>query len=81
MLFLIFLSSATVDDDYDWQDLLESLCRRSLGVGLGTILLGAAYALLWSVKGDKITPTEHYVTPDSERTVLFSQNEPKHYLA
>ncbi len=25
---------------------------------------GAAYALLWSVKGDKITPTEHYVTPE-----------------
>ena len=23
---------------------------------------GAAYALLWSAKGDKITPTEHYVT-------------------
>ncbi len=25
---------------------------------------GASYALLWSVKGDKITPTEHYVTPE-----------------
>ncbi len=24
---------------------------------------GAAYALLWSVKGNKITPTEHYVSP------------------
>ena len=25
---------------------------------------GASYALLWSVKGDKITPVEHYVTPE-----------------
>jgi len=22
------------------------------------------HTLLWSVKGDKITPTEHYVTPE-----------------
>ena len=26
--------------------------------------MGAAYALLWSVKGNKITPTEHYVSPE-----------------
>ena len=24
----------------------------------------AAHALFWSVKGDKITPIEHYVTPE-----------------
>ncbi len=32
----------------------------------------------WLLPGRLIDP---YVTPDSERTVLLFQNEPKHYLA
>ena len=38
---------------------------------------GAAYALLWSVKGDKITPTEHYATPERRAylTTLRSDDE------
>ena len=40
---------------------------------------GAAYALLWSVKGDKITPTEHYVTPERAAFLKTLRGDDKNF--
>ena len=40
---------------------------------------GAAYALLWSVKGDKITPTEHYVTPERRAYLKTLRGDDKNF--
>jgi len=40
---------------------------------------GAAYGLLWSVKGDKITPTEHYVTPERRAFLKTQRGDDKNF--
>ncbi len=40
---------------------------------------GAAYAFLWSVKGDKITPTEHYVTPERRAYLKTLRGDDKNF--
>ncbi len=40
---------------------------------------GAAYASLWSVKGDKTMPAEHYVTPESTAFLKTLRGDDKNF--
>ncbi len=40
---------------------------------------GAAYASLWSVKGDKTMPTEHHVTPESTAFLKTLRGDDKNF--
>ena len=53
--------------------ILEATCRAVVEDE------GAAYALLWSVKGDKITPTEHYVTPERAAYLKTLRGDDKNF--
>ena len=49
-----------IENGMPTREISESFVQtvHTAGIGAGVFL-----GLLWSVKGDKITPTEHYITP------------------
>ena len=53
--------------------ILEATCRAVVEDK------GAAHALFWSVKGDKITPIEHYVTPERAAYLKTLRGDDKNF--
>ena len=47
---------------------------HTAGIGAGVFL-----GLLWSVKGDKITPTEHYITPGRAAYLKTQRGDDKNF--